>query len=217
MLRCLSDAAEQLFVERLDKARIDHRSVDAIVLVQQLSCLERSVDNWANRDECNVRAFAQQFAFPKREDLHWAQWHTDSVPAWIPKRDRTARIGVNRRIEHVPQLLLVFWGHDTEPGMMLHVRKIEYPVMGRAIGTNKASAIECKDNVQMLERNIMDNHVERALEERRVNRTDGDDSFCCHACSTGNRMSLGDANVEDTVWEFLLHDIEPSTIWHRCQ
>ena len=72
----------------------------------------------------------------------------------------------NRRIQHVAELAFVLRRHDHHPLDAAQVREVENPTMGGSVGSHKAGPVETEHNMQMLQRDIVNNLVIRPLEER---------------------------------------------------
>ena len=67
--------------------------------------------------------------------------------------------------------------------------------MRRAVGAHQTASVDCEDDGQVLERHVMNDLVDRTLQESRVDRHDGLDALAGKACSIGDRMLLGDGDV----------------------
>ena len=70
---------------------------------------------------------------------------------------------LDRRVQHVNQLGLVTWGHQRHVGQLAHVGDVEHAVVRRAVVAHQAGAIHGEDHVQVLQRDVVDDLVERAL------------------------------------------------------
>ena len=74
---------------------------------------------------------------------------------------------------HVRELGGVASGKEVMAGQEPEIRNIERAGVGGSIGADEAGAIEDKANPQPLERNVVEDLIERALEEGRVDGGEG--------------------------------------------
>ena len=75
--------------------------------------------------------------------------------------------------------------------------------MRRSIGTHQACPVEREDNRKVLQRNLLENLVERALKEGAVNVYDRLGARLGHATRKGDGVALADAGIEELVRERL--------------
>ena len=73
--------------------------------------------------------------------------------------------------------------------------------MGRAIGANQARPIECEQDRQFLECDIVDDLVVGALQKCGVNRHHRLQSITRHSSSDGDRVLFRNGNVQILVRE----------------
>jgi len=103
---------------------------------------------------------------------------------------------LQRGQHHVRQLVFVFGGHDNDVGDIAEIADIEESVMGGAVVAGEAGAVHAEDNRELLQADIVNDGIERALQERRVNGADRLKSLRSEAGGEDDRVLLGDAHVE---------------------
>ena len=102
--------------------------------------------------------------------------HAEAVAARVAERDRAVAV-LDGRVQHVPQFAFVLRRHDHHARDRAQVTQIEHAVMRRSVGSDNTRAVQREDHMEMLQRDVMDDLVERALQERRVDRNDRDASL----------------------------------------
>jgi hypothetical protein len=106
------------------------------------------------------------------------------------------------------ELGFVRGSHDHESGKTAKISQIEAPGVRCAIGPYKAGTVEREANRQMLDGDIVYNLIVSALQEGRINGSEGFHTFDSEARREGNTVLLGNADVETAVWELLLEKIK---------
>ena len=76
-------------------------------------------------------------------------------------------------MQHVHELSLVARSHHHDVRQRAEVGDVESAVVGRAVVADQAGAVHRKDDVELLEADVVDDLVVAALQERRVDRGDG--------------------------------------------
>ena len=92
--------------------------------------------------------------------------------AWIANGRGTYQLQTGA--QHCAQLLRVRRRHHGHTGHATQISEIEPAVVRRSIGSDKAAAIDGKQHRQILQANVVDHLIERALQKSRIN---GDDRF----------------------------------------
>jgi hypothetical protein len=82
-------------------------------------------------------------------------------------------------------------------------------VVRRSVVADQAGAIQREDDVELLQADVVDDLVERALQERRVDRRDRLDALQRQAGGEQDRLLLGDPDVEVALGHRLLEDVQP--------
>ena len=75
--------------------------------------------------------------------------------------------------------------------------------MRRAVGADDPRAVDREDDRDVLQRDVVNDLVERPLEKRRVDRRDRPRPLAGHARGEAYAVSLGDADVVETGRERL--------------
>ena len=86
--------------------------------------------------------------------------------------------------------------------------------MRRPVGAGEAGPVEHEHDRQVLQADLLEDLVERPLQERAV---DVDDRSAAHLGlprGKGHRVRLADADVEEAVGEFLAHRLELVALAH---
>ena len=69
-------------------------------------------------------------------------------------------------------------------------------MVGGAVGTDQATAIDREDHRQILQRHVMDQLIVAALQEGRIDRHDRFQALAGQTGREGHRMLLGDAHIK---------------------
>ena len=77
-------------------------------------------------------------------------------------------------------------------------------MVGRAVFANDACAVNAEGYRQIGERNVVENMVIGALEERAVDGNERFHAIFCKASGKGNGVAFGDADVENALGKFFL-------------
>ena len=88
-------------------------------------------------------------------------------------------------------------------------------VMRGAVGADQSAAVEREHDRQVLQRDVVDQLVVGALQERRVDRDHRPHAVAGKPGRKGDRVLLGDADIEVAVRELLLEAHQPRAFAHR--
>ena len=88
-------------------------------------------------------------------------------------------------------------------------------MVGRAIIAGEAAAIHAESHRQVLQRDVMDDHVVGALHEGRVNREERAEAFGGEAAGEKRGVFLGDADIVVAFGHFFFEDLELRAAGHR--
>ncbi len=105
--------------------------------------------------------------------------------------------------QHLAGLVLVGRRHDQHVRQAAQVRQVEAAGVGRAVLANQTGAVDGKQHVQILHRNVVDQLIVAALQEGRVDGNHRLGAFTGHARSEGDGMLLCDGDVEVAPGETL--------------
>ena len=104
--------------------------------------------------------------------------------------------------EHAAAFGFVGRGHDHHVRQAGQEGQIESTVVGAAVGTDQAAAVNGQHHRQVLQGDVVDQLIVGALQEGRIDRNDGFQAFTGEACAKGQRMLLGNADIEVAVRVF---------------
>ena len=206
---------EQLLVERLGEARVGDRDRQP-ALGQQVGRLERQRDPGAVADDGDLLALAQHLAaavLHRRDPLRGQQRHAERLAAGVAQGHRA--VVLERGAEHPLEHGLVARGHEREVRQRPQVGDVEGAVVRRAVVADEARAVEREDDVELLQADVVDDLVVRALQERRVDRADRLEALEGQAAGEEHRLLLGDPDVEVVLGLGLLEQVEPRAGVHR--
>jgi hypothetical protein len=96
----------------------------------------------------------------------------------------------------VLQLVLVARRGDHQMRNRAQIGEVEQSVMGRAVGADEAGAVEHEGDRQLLERHVVHDLVEAALQEARVDRADRAQALGRETGGEGHGVLLGDPDIE---------------------
>src|SRR5687767_15265245 len=127
------------------------------------------MDHRSISNDRNLSAVPQNFTLADLEQLRLTRnVCADSVPARVTHRSRTRVL--QHRVEHVAHLAFVFRRHHDDIRDRAKVSDVEQPVMCLSIAPGDPAPIQTEFDVQILNANVMDQLIESALQERRVDR-----------------------------------------------
>ena len=118
-------------------------------------------------------------------------------------------------MEHVHQLRLVHRGHDRHARDGPQVGEVEAAVVGGAVVADEAAAVDREHHRQVLDGGVVDDRVERALQERRVDGAHRPEAVDREAAGEHDRVLLGDADVVRPLGERRHHVLHPRALEHR--
>ena len=195
---------DELLVQWLHEPGVDDRGIR----LRFLHGFERIGEDGADADDEDVLAFPQELSLadgqPDQGIIHPG---SGAGAARIPQRGRA--VDGCRGIEHVPQLVLVPGHHDGHVGDHPQVGDVERPVVGWPVISHQASAVESEHHRQVLDRDVVDDLVERPLEECRVDGAHRPHAGDGEARGERRGVLLRDAHVEESVGKQLLELVQP--------
>ena len=106
---------------------------------------------------------------------------------------------MGHRPEHVHKLVFILGLHVDDVWHVAQVADIEEAVVRRAVVAAEAGAIHAERDVQVLQRDVVDDHVVSALHEGRVNRQERLQSLRGEPAGEERRMFLRDPDIEVAV------------------
>ena len=84
----------------------------------------------------------------------------------------------------------------------------------RAVGADHATAVQAENNVQVLDRHVVDDLVVGALHKAGVDVAERHLALGGHAGTEGDGVLLSDAHVERPVGHLGEHVLQGATRWH---
>ena len=83
-----------------------------------------------------------------------------------------------------------------------------------AVFSDETGAVDPQHHVQLQKRHVMQQHIKRTLQKRRVNCNRRDKSLLCHAAGHRERVLLGDADIEEPVGADLREAFQSRSVAH---
>src|SRR6266480_1124578 len=134
------------------------------------------MDHRAICDNGYLASVAQQLRFSNFQFFRIAiERHTDSISARITHRCGPDMLG--HREKHVPHFAFVFRRHQNDVWDAAQISDVEQAMMRWPIAAGDAAAIETELHVEILNADVVNHLIERALQKSRVDRADGLQSF----------------------------------------
>ena len=186
-------------IEGLDPARVDDGGGDAFVLqkasgfgghraeVTEAEDGDKVVTGWCVTDDFRL-ADLEEFGL-------CSGGRAGPGPARVTDGDGT-RVVMVHRPEHVDELRFIFWRTEDEVGHVSEVADIEESVVCGAIVTREASTIHADGDVQVLQGDVMHDHVVSPLHEGGIDREEGFHAAGGHPCGEERGVFLGDTDIE---------------------
>jgi len=121
---------------------------------------------------------------------------------------------VERRIEHMAQLVFIFRSHDHHTGQGGEIDQIIEPVVSGTIGAHDAAPIKREGDGSTHEAGIVHHLVEGALQERGINRRDRPHALAGQTHGEGHGVLLRNAHIEKAVRKALGEFIQAGAFAH---
>ena len=205
---------EQLLVEGLREARVDHGGGDAAGLERARPRRGALATQLPRATKATSRPATQQLAAADRERLRVGIERRAGRRA-AREAQREGQPALDRGGEQVLELVLVARRRDHEVRDRAQVGEVEGAVVGRAVAADEPGAVEHEGDRQLLERDVVDDLVEGALQERRVDRADRAQALAREARGEGHGVLLGDADVVDALRMARAEAVEAGAVGHR--
>ena len=123
---------------------------------------------------------------------------------------------VGHRPEHVDEFVFILRLHVHDVGDVAEVADVEEAVMRRAVVAAQAGAIHAEGDVQILQRDVVNDHVVGALHEGRVDREERLHPLGGEAAGEERGVLLGDPDVVVAVGMLRLEKAEAGAARHRA-
>ena len=210
---------QQLAVQRLHETRVDDSRMDPL-FGQQVPRFERMPRHRPDAHQRDIRTLAQPapLADFKPPGGLGHVGRRLRVPAREPQRDRTAFMQ-RGGVRHVAQLFAVHGRHHYHPRNHAQVTQVERAVVRRPVGANQPAAIEREKHRQLLNRHVVNDLIDRPLQERRVDADDRPQPVAGHPRGRSHRVLLGDAHIVGAIGKLFLEaelqTRQPGPLQHR--
>ena len=129
--------------------------------------------------------------------------------------DRDGPAVGQRPVEHRRKVVLVAGREHRHVGEQSQVAEIEGAVVRGAIRARQPGPVEHKHNRQVLEADLLEDLVERPLEERAVDVDDRPAAGLGLPCREGHGMRLADPHVEEPLRKLLANGFKLVALAHR--
>ena len=114
----------------------------------------------------------------------------------------------------MPQFVFIFRRHHDQTGEVAQIGQIKKPLMGRSVFPDNARAVHGKNNRKILQTDIVQNLIVGSLQESRINRHDGRQSFGGQARGKGHGQLFGDADIVKPAGMGLAEFFQPRALAH---
>ena len=199
---------DQRAVERFDKTHVDHGQAEF------LADLVGGRHQRAKGEQGDARAAATQLGLADRQCVEVClHRHAGTGAARIAHGGRALELETGA--EHLPAFVLVRRRHHQHVRHATQVRQIEAAGVGGTVRANHAAAVDRKQHVEVLHRDIVHQLVIAALQERRVDRDHRFRAFAGHAGGERHRMLLGDGDIEIALGILLAEAHQARAFAHR--
>ena len=133
----------------------------------------------------------------------------------ITHRDRPGVV-IRHCPKHVDKFVFILRLHVHDVWHVPEIADIEQTMMRRTIVAAQTSAIHAKRDIQILQRDVVNDHVVGALHERRVNCQKRFQALRRQAAGEKRGMFFGNADIEITSGMLCLEKSEPCPARHRA-
>ena len=86
--------------------------------------------------------------------------------------------------------------------------------MGFAVSADQSGAVNAQRDMQPFQRDIMRQHVIAALQERGIDRENGNHALSGKSGGHRNAVPLGDCHIEEAFRERLRERVQPGSVGH---
>ena len=184
-------------VEGLDPTGVDDRRGDT-EFFQFLGGGEGEFAHVAEREDGRACAVPQNLGFADLEKLGFFRWN-DSRAGAARVADGGGAFVVGDRPEHVGELGFVLRLHVDDAGDGSQVADVEEAVVRGAVVAGEAGAVHAKGDIEILQCDVVNDHVVGALHEGAVNRDEGLHALRGETAGEKCGVFLGDADIEEPV------------------
>ena len=205
---------EGLRVEGFDPAGIDHRGIDAL-RGEKVGRFFGHGNHVAQAEEKDAAAMAEDFALADLEQLRMLLGlRSGSRAAGVADGDGTGVV-MGHGPEHVDEFLFVLGLHEDEIRDVAEVADVEESVMGGAVVAAQPGAVHAEGDVEILQGDVMDDHVISPLHKRAVDGQEGLVALGGEAAGEEGGVLFGDADVVVAVGVAFFEKTQSGASAHR--
>ena len=180
---------QQLSVQRLDPAHVDHRRA------QCLSCHQRRVQQCAKSQDGNVLARPLQLRLAERQGLQaTVHRHTSTSAPWIAHSHRV--ILLKRTRQQLATLVLIGRAGKADVRNAAQEGDVIGTGVRRPVSTDQTCSVEGKHHWQILQCHVVNQLVIGPLQESRIDRDDRLEPLTGQTRRKSHCMLLGDSNIK---------------------
>ncbi len=153
----------------------------------------------AEGDDGDAGSVAEDFGFSDFEELGFLFWDGSGAGSpGVANADGTVVV-VDHRPKHVDEFIFVLGLHVDEAGDGTEETDIEQSVVRGAVVPGKSGAVHAEGDVKILQGDVMNDHVIRALHERAVDGEEGLHAADGESAGEEGGVFFGDADVEEAI------------------
>ena len=120
--------------------------------------------------------------------------------------------------QHIAHLAFIFRRHQNHVRHASQVGNIQQSMMRRAVTSGNPAAIQAELDVQVLNADIVNQLIERALQKRRVDRADRLQAFNGQSRGKSHAVLFGDTDIERAFGKSFERRANAGAVRHRgCQ
>ena len=202
--------AEQLDIDGLGKARINHTDANALAL-EPLRGFQRLVDQRTKGPHHHLAALEQHFGLAGCHLAAFALVDALDSRCFVAREAHgKGTIVPQAQLEHALHITRIARRRNRHVRQGAQVRDVEHTVVCGPIRTDQASAVQSQHHRQVLQRHFLEHLVVAALQEGRVDGCDRAQATLRHARGHGDRVLFRDAGVVEARRNARLVGVEPS-------
>ena len=180
---------DELFVQGLDKAHVHDGGVEF------LSCCFRWGDHAAPGEDGDAFASLPNFGLANRQGGEF--FFYGNARAFAPGvSDRCRALVQEAGGEHLAAFVFVGGRHDGHVGDAAEVAVVEAAGVGGAVRAYKPCPVQGKQDIEVLDGNVVDKLVVGALQEGGIYCHDGLRALAGLACGQGDGVLFGDGDIK---------------------
>ena len=180
---------DQRLIQWLHEAHVGYRSIEVLCRFQGIA------QGGTEVKDSDFLAFAANDALADLQRRHFA-CRSDAGAAAARVADGTRALVLVAGIQHLAAFVFITRCHDHHIRDTAHKAQVECALVGLAIRTDQATAVNRKHHRQIHDGNIVDQLVITALQEGRINRDHRMVAPDRHAGCQSDGVLLGNSDIE---------------------